>query len=354
MIGTEYSWLITPPLPSQGAAKIRLAGGGLITLTVAAFCFFCVALHAGPAPVASDESAWAITGMDGIIESVATHPVTLESFFGDVHNRCIWYRDTSGGTAVLRKFSAESDGLLGVFALKFSADGNTLWASCSAVPEMKGYNRADKGRAFLAAYDLKSRQLRRTFPLPVPGDDRMHVLGDFILADDGGILATDSTAPVIWRLSPRGDQLEKWIENPAFKSLQGLAYSPDARSLLVADYGKGLWRIELATRSATLLAPPAGANLRGIDGLYAVPGGLLAVQNGVNPQRILRIGCDPAGNPSRVEVLLAGHPAMPDCSLGQVINGHFQFIGNSGWELYANPAATPAARIVKILSTPLE
>jgi hypothetical protein len=44
---------------------------------------------------------------------------------------------------------------------------------------------------------------------------------------------------------------------------------------------------------------------------------------------------------------------MTDLALGQVINGRFHFIGNSGWSLFEDPKAVPAARNVTILSTQL-
>lgn len=353
MLGTEYNWLVESASTTTGTPKVRLASGGLFTLAVAIFCLGCVVLRATPVVSAKlpDETAWAITDMDGIIEGIAIHPTTLESFFSDVHNRCIWYRDVSGDTAVMKKFSAETDHLPGVFALKFDASGRTLWASCSALPEMRGYTATDKGRAFLAAYDMATRKLRRTYALPFDG--QAHVLGDFILCADGTIYATDSTSPVIWRLRPDGDHLEKWLEQPDFKSLQGLAHSADGQSLYVADYSRGLWRIARATRSVALLPAPAGTNLRGMDGLYAVPGGLVAVQNGLNPQRVIRLTLDATGALSAANVLLSGHPSMTDLGLGQVVNDRFVFIGNSGWEFYANPAATPAPRPIIILTTPL-
>ncbi len=352
MLGTEYNWLISLTRPARGVPRAVLARGGLLTLAIAVFCLLCLALRAETVRPAADSSAWAVTGMDGILEGLAIHPTTLESFFGDVHNRCIWYRDTSGAAAEIKKFSTDRDGLLGVFALKFDAAGGTLWASSSAVPEMKGFTAADPGRAFLAAYDMATRRLRRTYALPADG--RRHVLGDFILLADGSVYATDSIAPVIWRLAPGGDKLESWLERPDFKNLQGLALTADGHALVVADYTQGLWRLDLATRNATLMPVPAGANLRGLDGLYSVPGGLVAVQNGLNPQRIVRINLEATGQPSGAKVLLTGQPAMTDLSLGQVVNGRLHFIANSGWELYANPAATPAARTVTILNTPTD
>lgn len=303
-------------------------------------------------PASADEAAWAITGVTGIIESVATHPETLENFFGDVHHRCIWYRDTSGPSAVLRRFSADTDGLDGVFALKFSADGRTLWTTTSALPQMAGYTEADKGRAALVAYDVATRRLLRSYPLPADG--REHVLGDFALASDGSVYVTDSTTPAIWRLAPGGAALERWSADPSFVSLQGAAFSADGRALYVADYANGIWRIDPSSRQAVLLTAPAGSTLFGIDGLYSVPGVLLAVQNGVNPQRILRIGLDAHGEASSVRVLAQGLAAMKDPALGQVLNRRFHFVGDSGWELFDEPAAAPAPRAVTILSVPAE
>lgn len=354
MLGTEYNWLVSlSPHPTNGSPQVRMASSGLLTLAVAVFCFLCVALKAAPplAAASSDETAWAITGMDGIIEGLAVQPDTHEAFFSDVRNRCIWYRDGRGANAVMKRFSAETDDLPGVFALKFSADGRTLWASTSAVPEMLGFKDADRGRGFLAAYDLGTRKLRATYPLPADG--RPHVLGDFLILPDGDVLATDSLSPVIWRLAARGTRLEKWLENAAFKSLQGIAIGPDERFVYVTDYAKGLWRIDRTSRDCVLLPAPAGANLRGLDGLYAAPGGFVTVQNGTKSQRIVRLALDATGSLTGATTLLEGHPAMTDLSLGQVVHGHFDFIGNSGWELYGSATARPSARDVVIVRAEL-
>lgn len=299
-----------------------------------------------------DESAGAIADMDGIIEGFAVHPTTLETFFSDVHNRCIWYRDVSGSRAAMKKFSTDADGLLGVLALKIDPARNTLWASSAALPEMKGYTEADKGRAFLAAYDLKTRRLRDTYP--VPADGREHVLGDFIVATDGTIYVSDSTAPVIWRLTPGATAIEKWLETDDFVSLQGIALAAGGRQLYVSDYANGLWRIDVATRTPTLLAAPAQSTLFGIDGIYAMSGGLVAVQNGINPQRVIRISLDADGTPEAVKVLSAGHASMSDLALGQVVNDHFDFVSNAGWALFEKTKPPLAPRTITILRTPLE
>ena len=180
------------------------------------------------------------------------------------------------------------------------------------------------------------------------------MLGDFVAGSDGTIYVSDSTAPVIWRLAPGAASLEKWLETGEFVSLQGVAISADGRQLHAADYANGLWQVDLATRTPRLLAAPAHTTLFGIDGLYSVPGGLIAVQNGINPQRVIRIDLAADGTPSAVRVLGAGHPAMSDLALGQVGAGHFDFIGNAGWSEFEKSKGPTAARTVTILRTPLD
>lgn len=310
-------------------------------------------LSSGAAPVDDpDEAAFAITEVTGIIESCLVDPETLHWYFGDVRNRCIWRRDVGAGVGRLKKFTSDEDALDGVFKLALSTDRKTLWASIATVGVMTGPDAEDGKRSALVAIDFATGRVRDRYP--VPADGRPHLLGDFIFAADGSIYASDSYSPVIWRLPSGGDRLEPWLEHDEFLNLQGLAFGPGEGILYVADYANGIWRIETAAKVPTLLTAPANATFFGIDGLYAIPGGLLAVQNGVNPQRVLRIEPAAAG-PSAARIVTTGRPAMTDLALGQIFNGNLHFVGNSGWSLFDPPSATPPApRTVTIYSTALE
>jgi hypothetical protein len=302
------------------------------------------AFAANAAPQGNGRVAFPLYDRDGIIEGIACD-AAHNWYFGDVRNRCLWRVDPAGK---LTLFSNDNS-LGGVFGLKVDDARGALWAGTAAVAEMKGGTAADKGRGALVEFDLASGQIRHSYALPADGRD--HVLGDVLLAADGSVFTSDSLAPVIWRLPAGGKRLQRWLESDDFISLQGMALAPDGLSLVVADYANGLWRISLADQSHSLLKAPAGTTLYGIDGLYAVPGGLLAVQNGLSPQRIVRIALNPAGQPVEVRTLESGHAAMNDLSLGVVTDGQFHFIGNSGWALFDSPGATPAPRTVSIFQT---
>lgn len=304
-----------------------------------------------PAPE-HDEAAFALPEVAGIIESSLVDPDTLTWYFADVRERCVWRRDTSTGVAVLTKFTHDDDALDGVFKLALSPDRKTLWAATGTVAAMQGPDAEDGKRSSLVAIDFATGRVRARYP--APDDGRRHLLGDFVIASNGTIYATDSASPVIWQLSPGATRLEAWVENDEFLGLQGIALTPDGRHLYVSDYANGLFRISRDNVETRLLQPPSTASFFGIDGLYTAGDQLFAIQNGMTPQRVLRIEPSFPG-PCETTVVAINRPEMTDLALGQVFNGRLYVIGNSGWALFdPAPAAPPPPRTVTIHSIALE
>ena len=85
--------------------------------------------------------------------------------------------------------------------------------------------------------------------------------------------------------------------------------------------------------------------MTGIDGLYLVGHTLLAVQNGVTPERVVRLDLDEARS-----MILAWHPiesnsaGLGDPTHGVVVGRRFYFIANSGWDHF-NEDGTPKANV---------
>ena len=305
-------------------------------------------LSANRAPRGEADVVAELPGRTGIIEGIAFRDRTGDVFFGDVHQRCIWRRDRDGRIA---RWTAEDEELLGIFGIAVDEARNTLWATMTALPEMSEFAPDMKGQTALASFNLATSELRRV--IDVPGDGRDHGLGDLTVAPDGTVYATDSKAPIIWKLAPDAEEMEKVIESPAFGSLQGIAI--EKQTLLVADYANGLFQLDLPTGKLTPLAPPKNTTLLGIDGLVRVPGGLIGTQNGVEPQRIVRVGLSPGLDAvTGVTVLAAGLPNLTDLSLVALINARPTFVANSGWEGF-DPAKAkrPAAHTVRVFQVAL-
>lgn len=301
-------------------------------------------LAANREPLGQADVVAELPGRAGLIEGIAFRESTGDVFLSDAHLRTVWRRDRSGKVT---RFVEEDEDLLGVFGLALDETRRVLWAATMAVPEMSGYTREMKGQAAFAEISLVTGELRRVVDLP--DDNREHGLGDLTVAPDGTVYATDSRAPIIWKLAPGAEEPEVVIEFPGFGSLQGIILQE--RTLIVSDYANGLFRLDLTTATVTPLATPPGTTLVGLDGLATAPGGLVAIQNGVSPQRVLHVALTPERDRiTAVTVLARAVPHLDDLALVTLVNGRPTVIAGAGWDLFdPQKAKAPPAHTVRLL-----
>lgn len=311
-------------------------------------------LAANMHPQGEGQTAFALREVTGLIEGIAWREKTGEFYFGDVNGRAVWIKNNDG---TLRRFTPEGDDLFGVFGLAVDEARGVLWAATSAVPAMRGFTPDQDGTAALAEIDLGTGAVQRIIPVVrKTGDQQSHVLGDLSLAGDGSVFVTDSGAPVLWRLGPEDKNLVPWVESHEFISLQGIVLLPTGGAI-VSDHANGLLQVDLERRGVRRLEPPPNTTLVGLDGLALAPdGSVIAIQNGLRPNRVLRIVLDPGANTvTDVTVLERGHLTMAAPSLGCIAtDGDFFFIGNAGWTRFEATEGRPTgARSVPIFITKL-
>jgi sugar lactone lactonase YvrE len=322
----------------------------MVPLFAAWFAALAAGLQSSPAPAATPPArqAFVLPAMTGLVEGIAFRPKTGAYYFGDVRQRAVWLRTKDGRVS---RFSAPDDRLLGVFRVEVDEARGALWLAMGALPQMVGFTEAQKGAGGLAELDLATGQVRRV--VLAPADGAAHLLGDLVVARDGAIYATDTTAPVVWKLAPGGRALEVVVRD-RFRSLQGITPSADGRMLFVTDYPVGVLAIDLATAAVRTVTAPAGTNLRGCDTLVlAADGTLIAIQNGTKTQRVLRLTLDAGATAIAGVETIAEDPAMVDATLGTLAADAFVFIADGGWSRFepGNVDATP--RPVPVLSVPL-
>jgi hypothetical protein len=89
----------------------------------------------------------------------------------------------------------------------------------------------------------------------------------------------------------------------------------------------------LATRTVRQVPKPPSLALAGIDGMALAPEGIVAIQNGTAPIRVLHLRLDPAKRRilgARVEEQAS--PLLGEPNHGTVVGNTLYFIGNSGWD----------------------
>ena len=284
-------------------------------------------IEANQLPVGKSTPAFTIHEKGLVPESVAFDPATNLFFVSSIYKRKIM-RITKDGS--VSDFAVEADGLWSVFGMKVDSARRVLWACTAAHPQMSHYDANEDGRSAILKFDLRTGKLVKKYLLP--NDSGKHLLGDLVLNAGGDVFASDSLSPTIYFLRAGAKELEVFVASKSFVSPQGLAFSADEKNLFLADYSNGIFVINMKTRKITNCPAPPDGTLLGIDGLYNYRGEFIAVQNGVNPQRVVRLSLTPdLGRIKRVETIAANQPEFDEPTLGVLVKDSFYFVANSQW-----------------------
>ncbi len=271
-----------------------------------------------------------------ISESLAYNAKTQTFYVGSVHQRKI----VAVKNGVATDFSSPSDGLWSVLGMRVDIARGWLWVCTAAFPQMRGFDAKDKGKSGIFKYDLRTGKLAKRYIL----SDGDHALGDVLIGRQGAVFATDSVSPIIYKIDPKRDELEEFVRSDSFASLQGITFSYSDKEMYVADYSKGIYRIDMATKQIVQLTAGENVTLLGIDGLYDYRGKLIAIQNGITPHRVVSFSV--AGDRiDEFKTLEANHADFMEPTLGTLIGDDFFYVANSQWPLVNEKAELKMERL---------
>ncbi|NOT08520.1 MAG: hypothetical protein HOP28_09980 [Gemmatimonadales bacterium] len=290
-------------------------------------------LAANAAPLAKSTLAASLTELDFFPEGISHDPRKNVWYVASIRHRKV-ARVSKDGTA--EDFIKEGqDGLWGVFGVRADPGSGTLWVTTAAIPQVADYAPADSGRSGIFAFDLETGRLKARYLLPV--SPAGHLLGDLTVAPNGDVYATDSRDPVIWRILKGSDQVQEFVRDPLFRSLQGPAVDPSGRMLYVADWSHGVLGVDLNTRQVWALPTPPRSTVLGIDGMVWHKGALIGVQNGTTPNRVVRLALDGTGHRiTEVQILDRNSELAPGATIGTLWGDRYFYIANSQWDDYDN------------------
>lgn len=235
--------------------------------------------------------------------------------------------------------AARRDGLWSALGLALDPERGLLWVASAALPELEGLDPAERGRTGVFAFTLGDGRLVHRFELPVDG--KPHAFGDLRLLTDGRLLVSDQLGGLLYTLDAKDGRYKRLTTPGSLVSPQGTVVARDGRSALVADYALGLMKVSMVSGVVTRVLTLPEVCTYGIDGLYAHGDALIAVQNGIRPQRVVRIELDAAGRAARSTVLAANDPRFSEPTLGVVVGDTFRFIANSQWDRFDGEGRLP-------------
>jgi len=215
------------------------------------------------------------------------------------------------------------------FGIAYSPRENALYATYGRVDQTPNM---PKGEGLTGVMRINPVTGDITGDWSLPGGTENQQIADIAISPTGTVYLSEAQSGGIYRIT--GDMLEKLDTKKRFRSPQGMAFL--GNNLLMADYGRGLWRINTGTSEATLLSLPSSVSLIGIDGLFAHKGKLIAIQNGTSPHRIIEIELDESlDTVAGLKVLAKNLAGFDEPTLGTSTPDGLVFVASSQWPKYA-------------------
>ena len=198
-----------------------------------------------------------------------------------------------------------ANGLWGVYAMATDSG-----ATCSMSPPppdlFQGLAGGRPRQSGVFKFQLSSGKFLERYPAPGTGP---HLLTSLAVGKTGALFVADGVRNLIYKIE--GKELKVAVADPNLRSIRGLAVSDDGKLLYFADYELGLFGVHLATgKGFPVTFNPKTLVLGGIDGLYWYDGTLVVIENGMHPQRVLRLTLSAEGSTiTKVMPIDVAHPA---------------------------------------------
>lgn len=296
----------------------------------AAFTTVAGRLAANAKLVSRSDTAFALAETDLLPEDIAYYPAARTFYLSSLRKRKIVAVDARGRARDFVRSGAH--GLWAVSALALDPARRVLWASTAATVVQEGYAAADSGRSAVLQFDLATgKLLRRVEPPSTPSAPRAaHFFGDMTVDAGGNVLVSDAVSPAVYVIRAGSAVMELVVGSDVVGGPQAPAVLPGGDRVFVADYPRGILVTDRQGRAPRWLAHSDSLALTGIDGLSAYGTSLIAVQNGTNPVRVLRLELDERRERvTRWSVLEANNPVLREPTHGVVVGDVFYYIANN-------------------------
>jgi hypothetical protein len=303
-------------------------------------------------PINRSEIVFQSLQNDIMPEGIAHDPRTGTFYIGSMRDGDIRALDTSGGFYDFARIP--HDITLACIGIFVDTTRSLLWACGSASDNAPGYTDDQFGITGIFAFDLATGKLARKIMLPYPHPT--FGFNDLVVTTSGDLYTTGGP---LFKLPAGDSEFVMAVPEEAIAGSNGICLSPDEKTLFVTETWQGIVAIDLTADSWRVLQCPDTIMVTGLDGLYYYDGSLIAVQNGPNPWRIVRIFLNDAQTAvDSVQALERRNPDVTMALTAALVGNQVYSVGHG-----PGPASIPTGVSVAasrdlgrtiILKTPIE
>jgi streptogramin lyase len=269
------------------------------------------AVHRQTPPVLHSRLIATIDKRDIFPENLAFDPTRNSFFLGSTARNAILRCSIAGACVSLVAAPAGEQAY--ILGLKIDRRLDAIWATTNTL-----------SGASLRRYNIKTGSLEQTARL-----EGKHVFNDLALSTTGVVYVTDTSEGSIYKLNTQSNTLTRVAPEHTFTAANGIAISPDERMIYVSAWGDGIDMIDLRSGSVKPVIHPDQVSLAFIDGLYAIKGSLIAIQNGPMLPRIVQFSLNTSGREIvEMTTLERRNPSFDGLTTGALVGNQLYYVAN--------------------------
>ncbi len=255
-------------------------------------------IRADNPPIVRSSIAHRVAERDLHPEGIAYDPTSRALFLGSFKGKIVRV-DRDGSVRDFAQVASPGAARV-VVGIRVDTVHHTLWA---AVDDPRAFSDPTVAGGALHRYDVATGRLSGRFTMSAPG-----AFNDLVVTTAGDAYATNTVDGSVWRTVTGSEQMRPFLPAGSAPGANGIALDAAGSTLFVAA-SQAIVRVDLATGRSARLGNRSSHPLGSFDGLYWWEGGLVGVQNGVHPGRIVRLDLDASATTVlRADILERYHP----------------------------------------------
>jgi hypothetical protein len=240
---------------------------------------------------------------------------------------------------------APSDGgensLWSVNDIAVDENKDVLWVASSSMTQFGKFTKENVGSAGIFKFQLSTGKFLNKYLLP--DDKKPHLISSIDLSHSGEVYFIESYKSSILKLNQSSGQFEILFSSPQFSALKSLAVDENASKIYFNDYELGLIGMDTEKKTFFKLGDEESLSTVGISDVIYNDNAIYVIQNGVTPQRVMKLELNPEKNVvTGILPIEASHPKFNFPSYGIVLGDHIYYIANSQM-----PKTTPWGGLLK-------
>lgn len=264
-----------------------------------------------------------------LFENIAYDEKNQAFLMGSLRDGSIIKISGNGEISVL--IEATQGGAKGPWAaldVAVDAKNNVLWVASGSVSQYGKFTKETSGLTGVFKYNLSTGKLLQS--VLVPANKRPSLFNSIAVTESGDLFVLGAINNVVLKLAKDATQFSIVFSTKKYKKLRNLTTDETGNIVYINDDDEGIVIISLKDENIYLIGNSPQLNLTGITDLIYDDNGLIMIQSGFTPERIMRLALGKTKlNLENIFPIESAHPRFNSPSAGTVVENGLYFIANS-------------------------